>query len=209
MYPNAKQGLNKIFLAMILSLCNILVAGIGGGLLGAGAVSAVFGGGGALIAVGIVFTVAAVVISIICLVFQLMGLNMASQDNKTYVSAITWVIVSIAGSVAGSLLGLIPVVGWLFSMLGSIAAALGSYFSVKYILQATIELLKSPEFDAKAKTVNALLVTTMILSIVSAVLSPIPVIKFLGGLASLGNLVVSIIYYVLYMSFIAKAKDAM
>lgn len=200
-YPNAKNGVNKLFIAIIISLAAagldfitsiILIASWG--FATAPYYAFLFMSEGASVAAA---------------VFTILGLKIAARDNRTFDKAVTWTIVGIAAGFGGALFGVIPFVGWLFEMAGTIVAIIANYIAITTILQGCTELLQNSYFTQKASTIRTLLIVAIVLISVGAVFSPIPFVGILGWLASIGGAVVSIVYEVFYLLFIIRAKNAL
>lgn len=202
-YPNAKNGMNKIFIAIIITLSAAGLTVINSMITVASPFAWVLDGGYYFLT----FTVLAA--GIVAAVFNILGLNIATRDNRTFNNAVIWMIINIAAGVGGSILGLIPFVGWFFEMVGTILAVIANFFAISFILKGCTELLPDPYFSQKASTIKTLLLVTVILEAVGAVFSPIPVIGVLGRIAALGAGVVAIIYEVFYIIFVVRAKNSL
>lgn len=214
-FPNAYQGVKKIFTAEILSLigsaCMIIFAVFGlvavAGLVGASGDAAITGGIGA-----VVFGLAGGVLSLLGLIFLLIGTKRAAADEPLFDQAFIYAVCSLILTVASTIISMIWTTGAWDNLSGTIANIF-SLIATIYIVNGVQNLankLNRPDMVAKGNTYMTLLIIVYSIQIIVRV---IPV--FFGanaatssvvGVLSLIAEIISLIVYILYLIFLGKAK---
>ncbi|MEE3467121.1 MAG: hypothetical protein VZQ83_01650 [Eubacterium sp.] len=225
-YPNAANGVKKIFTSEILALIATLSAGIsllmgllvvesaenisGGVVTDVNATGVLAGGAGFVI-----FALGAAVLIIIALIINLVGLNKASKDEENssnFKTALFLIVVSIALSIAGSALstsnpGLYK---WL-SVGSELANLIATYFTLEGVAVIS-DQIGNAELAGKARK---LIIAIMCLHLFGLIAERIPDLLSAGtlgkalavGLAVVG-LFLTIVSFVIYISILSKAKKA-
>ena len=210
-FPNALEGVKKIYKAEIIALIGAILGVIASILIlvgaAAGTDSAVVGvlGGGVLLIV-------MAVLLIIAFIMNIGGLNKAKLDEENFKNALYAVLV---GIVASALLGLAKE-GSTLKDLGNTVSSICSFLSTWYVCTAIISLagrLGNSEMGEQGLKARKMLMTVWIIGIVLDVL--VIIFGLLGastGLAVLVSVlglaaaVVEIIAYILYLKLLSKAR---
>lgn len=204
-YPNAARGVQKIFNGEIVSLIGAVAGAIlavftgftlGATLMGNVVLAGVFG------LISIILSIGVAVLSIIAFVLLLTGLKSAGQDNVTFNKAIIWILVDLGATILAALLSsLLPPV--LITIINAFNALL-DVIVIYFVVTGCVELLPGTEFEAKSRN----LIMMCGIAVLVAALA-----KFLAGplgmIASILDLVATVAYYVMYLSFLNKAKNAL
>lgn len=214
-FPNAYQGVKKIFTAEILSLigsaCMIIFAIFGiVAVIGASAAFeevTIAGGLGAM-----VFVLAGGVLSLIGLIFLLIGTKRASADEPLFGQAFMFVLCSLILTVVSTIISMIWTVG-IWDNLSTTIANIFSLIATIYIINGIQKLanqLNRPDMVAKGNTYMTLMIIFYIVQIIVRV---IPV--FFGvnaatstvvGILSLAAEILALIVFILYLILLGKAK---
>lgn len=214
-FPNAYQGVKKIFSAEVLSLigsvCMIVFAIFG--LVTAAAVSAdsaataVTGGIGAVI-----FGLAGGILGLIGLIFLLIGTKRAAIDEPVFNNAFLYIILSLILTVVSTIISSIWSTG-IWDNVSTTIANVFSVFATIYIINGVQNLaakLDRPDMVAKGNTYMILLIIIYVIQIIARI---IPVFfganaatSSIAGALSLTAEIFSLIVYILYLIFLGKAK---
>ena len=206
-FPNALEGVKKIYKAEIIALIGAIVGFVAAIL---GAVGAQSDSTGVLAGAGVLI-IAMSVLFIIGFVMNIIGLNKAKPDEDNFKYALYAVIV---GIIASLLLGFAKS-GSFLSELGDTLNQICNFLCTWYVCTSIINLAKSLE-DAgmEQKGVNArrLLLTTwcftLVLNVLGTVLknSSSIALGVVSGIILLAAAVVRIIAYILYLKLLSKAR---
>ena len=214
-FPNAYQGVKKIFTAEILSLigaaCMIIFAVFGvvalAGMATASGDTALTGGIGLA-----VFGLAGGILSLIGLVFMLVGTKRAAQDEPIFNQAYMYILCSLILTLASIIISSIWIYGtWdnMSSTIANILAMIATIFIVNGV-QSLANKLNRPDMVAQGNTYMILLIIGYAIQIIVRV---IPVFFGAGaatsivvGILSLAAEVFALIVYILYLVFLGKAK---
>lgn len=214
-FPNAFQGVKKIFTAEILSMigsaCMIIFAIFGMvaviGLTAESGDAAIAGGLGAL-----VFGLAGGILSLIGLIFLLIGTKRASADEPLFGQAFMYILCSLILTVASTIISMIWATG-IWDNLSTTVANIFSLIATVYIINGIQNLaskLNRPDMVAKGNTYMIMLIIVYAVQIIVRV---IPV--FFGanaatstvvGILSLAAEVFALIVYILYLVLLGQAK---
>ena len=216
-FPNAANGMKKIYVAEILALVAALCTGLmliftaftlssAKSLNISGAVT-----GGIFL---LFFGFGAFVLLVLALIFNMIGIASAKKDEtgekKNFATAFICVICSICCSVLGGLFASsVPFLGTLLNTAGRLLDLFATYF-ILYGVADFAEKLGQTELAAKAK---AMVVKLCILYCVSIVFNAL--FSFLSAkigmiiavIFSLVVIVFSVVYYILYLRIIKEARD--
>ena len=209
-YPDAYDGVKKIFTAQILALigtgCTVFGALIGGVGLVFGSLASGIGGG--------VIVVASFVLAILALVLTLIGLNRASRDEEIFRKAFIWSLVSLIVSVIGDLLSLFGVGGSVLENVFDLLTLIFGIVVIAYIFKGIESLayrLARNDVATSGHNVLVLLyiaygvtIFCRLMALISlsspGVLSILGIISLLAGIAM-------IVGYILYLVHLNKAKN--
>lgn len=195
-YPNASQGVKSLFTSEILSLVAevlaIIVAVIGifayGSLVGGRSASAVVSAGFAGI-----FGIAILIIKIVAFIFCIIGLVNAGKDNNTFSTALLMVLISVLFTFINFFAG-ITLVDYLIKALN-----FGETF---FIVKAVIELVPGNDLEASGAIIIGLAIATLAIGILASLFAGV---AFLGFIINLAGFVCTVVFYILYLSFLGRA----
>ena len=209
-FPNAFEGIKKVFLAQILALigsgCSII--GSVTGALGLVAGSTATGVGGGL------FVLAGVVLSLLSLIFNLIGLSRASKDEETFKKAFFVSLVSLILSVILSIFSIAGIGGSVLSGLSNIITTVLGIILIAHIIKGIWSLAQKMGRNDVADKGQRLLsflwaaygvtifcyVMMLLFSSSAGVLSVIGILSFVSGIAM-------IVGYILYLVHLNRAKN--
>lgn len=221
-FPNAAKGVKRIFSAEILNLLAkiflavavvIVVIGYAGAVGTAGnagienseAALDVMGGS---ILIAAIFALAWVVLGIIGFIMNIVGIVNASHDEPNFKSALLFLIV---GIVTAILAGIFYNSGFVSSLLYSLSNLLNLFVYI-FVIAGVVKLadqMNRGDVSAKGTNVLKLIIVINILALIASLIS-----TFMGGMVAsvtagvllLVGIVLSIIQYFMYLSFLSKAK---
>jgi len=214
-FPNAYQGVKKIFTAEILSLigaaCMIIFAVFGvvalAGMAAASGDTVLTGGVGLA-----VFGLAGGILSLIGMLFLMIGTKRAAQDEPIFNQAYTYILCSLILTLASLIISSIwPYGTWdnMSTTVANILAMIATIFIISGV-QNLAKQLNRPDMVAAGNTYMILLIVVYAVQIIVRI---IPV--FFGanaaasrvvGILSLAAEIASLIVYILYLVFLGKAK---
>lgn len=211
-FPNALEGVKKIYKAEILDLIAGIIALIASILavvsLSAGGED---GGLGGLLGAGVLLIVVAV-LSIITFIMNIIGLNKGKLDEENFKNALYTVLVGIIASI---ILGAARE-GSLLKDLGETLSSICRFLCSWYVCTAVISLadrLGDAEMSAKALKARKMLMTVWILSIVLEIISVIlgalgagDALAIVSAILGVAAIVVSIIAYILYLKMLSASR---
>ena len=214
-FPNAYQGVKKIFTAEILSLigaaCMIIFAVFGvvalAGMAAASGDTALTGGIGLA-----VFGLAGGILSLIGLLFLMIGTKRAAQDEPIFNQAYMYILCSLILTLASIIISSIWLYGTWDNMSTTVANILAMIATIFIIngVQNLAKQLNRPDMVATGNTYMILLIVVYAVQIIVRIL---PV--FFGanaatsrvvGILSLAAEIVSLIVYILYLVCLGKAQ---
>ena len=213
-FPNALDGVRKIYKAEIIALLSAVLAAVAALLLLIGAGSALASAaGGAVTGLvgGGVLMIAVAVLAIIAFIMNIVGLNKAKPDEDNFKYALYAVII---GIIASLMLGFAKS-GSFLSGLGDTLNQICNFLCTWYVCTAIINLAKSlQDAGMEQKGVNArrLLLTawcfTIVLNVLGTILknSSSIAIGVVSGIILLAAAVVRIIAYILYLKLLSNAR---
>jgi hypothetical protein len=206
-FPNAHDGVKKIYTAEILMIiavvCSIimLISGIIGAA-GASADSAAAAVGG--FAGLAIFGVASAVLLIIAFIMNIVGINKAKLDEASFNTALIFVLVGIIASALGAIFKEGSFLQELFTIVNSVASILITYYVIKGI-QNLAQQLGDKSMVEKGDNVIKLICVVYAISLVATILGSFVFTSVAGAVVSIIGSVVSIVQYILYMTFLAQA----
>ncbi|MBR3403470.1 MAG: hypothetical protein IKG67_14660 [Parasporobacterium sp.] len=214
-FPNAYQGVKKIFTAEILSLigaaCMIIFAVFGvvalAGMATASGDTALTGGIGLA-----VFGLAGGILSLIGLLFLMIGTKRAAQDEPIFNQAYMYILCSLILTLASLIISSIWLYGTWDNMSTTVANILAMIATI-FIINGVQNLAKQLNRPDMVATGNTYMILLIVVYAVQIIVRIIPV--FFGanaatsrvvGILSLAAEIVSLIVYILYLVFLGKAK---
>ena len=163
-------------------------------------------GGGFLIAA--VFALAWFVLAFIAFIMNLVGIINASHDEQNFKSALFFLIV---GIVTAILAGIFYNNGTVSSLLYSLYSLINLFVYI-FVIAGVVKLadqMNRGDVSAKGTNVLKLIIVINVLALISSLIA-----TFMGGMVASGTagvlllvgIVLSIVQYFMYLSFLAKAK---
>ena len=204
-FPNALEGVKKIYKAEIIGLIGALIGIVAAILALAGASAGEDGLG--LVAVGGILLIAMAVLLVISFIMNLVGLNKAKPDEENFKYALYMVLIGIILSI---------VVG--ATKEGTLIHTLGESISkicnllVNYLVATALLNLANRLGDAavaqKAKSVRTLLTIVWVIALVLNVMGDVLTSKagIIAVVLALIASVVEIIAYIVYLGLLSKAR---
>ena len=216
-FPNAANGLKKIYTAEILALVAALCTGLML-IVTAFTISSAESFNLSGVATGgiflLLFGFAAFVLMVLALIFELIGINSAKKDEtgekKNFAIAFICVIVSICVNfVGGALSTAVPFMSTILTTAGRLLELIATYY-VLYGISDFAERLGQNGLAEKSKAMVYKLCFIYCVSILCNVLFSFLSSKLgmiISLLLSLVVLLFSIVYYILYLRIIKEAGD--
>lgn len=213
MFPNAKKGVGRIFIAEILAVIGAAVAIVAGiivivgAIAGSAAQSEAIGVGS--VATGGALALASGVVLVVAFVINLVGLINAKQDDDRFriaffamlVSIITSVVASIFASSNPTLNNILETIANVFNLASTIFVILG--------IMSLAEKLNNPDMVKRGNTIIKLITASYVLAIVGnicAVIFRATSAVVLAGVFETVASVVSLVSYIIYLIYLASAK---
>ena len=209
-FPNAYQGLKNVFTAQILSLISTgctLIGGLTGGLgVIAGSVATGLGGG--------VLVICALVLSLLSLIFTLMGLSRASRDEEAFKGAFNCSLINLIVTVILNILMAFGIGGSVLRSVSTIISLILTILMIAYIFKGIDNLagkLGRSDVSAAGRSVLTFLWVVYAVTIfcdlmillfptAAVFMGIMGVISFLAGIGM-------IIGYILYLVHLNRAKQ--
>ena len=212
-FPNAFEGVKKIFTAEILSLIArvcVLVAAIGG-LAAVGAVAVADSvDGDSVITVGLagaglagIFGVAAGVIAIIAFILQIVGINKAKADEPAFKTAMIFILVAIAASGVGSIFSGNETLQSIAQIVTDVAGLCVTLYIIQGI-KSLADRLNNGAVSAKGNQIFLLIAVmygVVLLANLIGLFAPM-----ISGVLAIVAAVVGIVQYFFFLSYLSQAK---
>ena len=212
-FPNAFEGVKKIFTAEILSLIArvcVLVAAIGG-LAAVGAVAVADSvDGDSVITVGLagaglagIFGVAAGVIAIIAFILQIVGINKAKADEPAFKTAMIFILVAIAASGVGSIFSGNETLQSIAQIVTDVAGLCVTLYIIQGIKRLA-DRLNNGAVSAKGNQIFLLIAVmygVVLLANLIGLFAPM-----ISGVLAIVAAVVGIVQYFFFLSYLSQAK---
>ena len=202
-FPNALEGVKKIYKAEIIALIGGIVGFVAAilALVGAksGSVGGLAGGGFLIIAASVLF--------IIAFIMNIVGLNKAKPDEENFKNALNMVLVGIVLSIVVGATKEGTLIHTLGESLSNICNLLVNYLVATALLNLA-NRLGDAAVAQKAKTVRTLLTVVWIIALVLQVIGNTFTAKA-GTIAFILVLIASvieIIAYIIYLVLLGKAR---
>ena len=215
LFPNAHNGVKKIYTAEILSLIgNILligaaIFGIATGSFADTARAEAEAGTMAGLALGFIFLgLAGAVLTLIAFILNLVGITSAMKDEASFKTALIFTIIGIAAAVLSSIFSTNETVKNFVQILVNISELFVSLFVVQGIMNLATKLKDSNMVERGNKARWWLVITFCIPSVVKLV-SGIFALQdndIVASTLSLVSAVLIVAAYFIYLSYLARAK---
>jgi hypothetical protein len=206
-FPNAYSGVKKLYTAEILALIGVVAlliaafaalvmvgaaeaeeAGIGAASLGAAAVFGLIGG----------------VLAIIAFILQIIGLNAGGKDEPLFKTALSF---AVAGIVVQALASFVP--SEIVQKFAETFVPVAQVLLISYVISAIrslAEKLGNSELVEKAKGVVTVVFVTFAVQILAKVLGQFVLTGKIGGIVEIVGYVLEIVQFIVYLSYLSKAK---
>ena len=217
-YPNAANGVKKIFTAEILTLIAGLCSFVGAVLMlvalisgtsaaetssDAAAASAIITG-----VVSTPFIIAAAVLGIIAFILNIVGIGKASKDEPAFKIAFYAVFANIVIAVISAIFSGNSFVVSLMQTLSSVATLMVTLYVIQGIRNLSLRL-NDHEMDEKGRTLFMIILVVLLIEFAASMTATI-FHAFAGSVVAAVLLliatVLSLVQYILYLSYLAKAK---
>ena len=213
MYPNAYDGIKKIYLAEILTLISTIiacvatvVAAIGlksadGGAEDIGAASAIVGGGAVLIISGIIILVA--------FILNILGISRASKDEENFKKAMTWLLISLIGSLAAGF----TKDGSFINLACDLVYQIGNILVTFYVIDGVISLARKigrEDLVSRGTKLKGMIIAVYVigfaLTLISGFMKQSDAMSVISGVLAVIALIVMIVAYVMYLKLLSGGK---
>lgn len=200
-YPNAANGISKIYLAQIIGIIAsvaVFVTGIAGlsatGSALSGNINGIYSSLGVVgLAGGL-----AVILGIVSFVLTFLGLNTAKRDHSAFGTAFYIVIVGIVCSILSGCLG-----GGLIKSILDIINSLVDLGVMFFVIQGVTALLPNSNLVDRGRSLIGIAGVAIVVEIIANILSGV---FALGLLTTIISTICSFVFYVLYLLFLSEAK---
>ena len=206
-FPNALEGVKKVYQAEILFV-------ISGALAVVAAILALAGGAAGVgigVAVGVVLLFSVPVLGIISFIMNIVGMNKAKKDDPAFRNALYATVIGIAASVLLGISGretesILSIVG---DTLTNVCLFLSTFFTCSALIRLAKALGNSGMME-KGEKARSVLTTVYIacigLSAVSAVFVKARNAAVITSVILLDSAVLRFVAYVIYLRFLGKAR---
>ena len=213
-FPNAAKGVKKLFASQVLSIiatASMIIAAIIGLIaLAAASVPEAGAEAGAIVmgAGSLVFIAIFSVLSVIALIFELVGIIQCKKDEESFTGALVFLIIQLIASGALSFTTSLPVV----SSICNSVSSLMSIFVIIMIISGIMKLadaLDRSDISEKGSTILKLIVIVACLSLIASIITAIlggSTASIVAGIIALAAYIISFVQYVLYLVYLAKAR---
>ena len=214
-FPNAHNGVKKIFTAEILSLIGtiaLIIAAIlalaAGTMISNGTADAEVNATVGMAAGLALFGIAGSILMLVAFIMNLVGIISAKKDEESFNTALIFVIVGIAASLFSGIFSKNALVGDFTRIITNFAEMLVAYYVVQGIMNLAVRLQDTEMFERGNQVRMYLMIAycvPILMHFISTILSMNTDSVLSEGLdrfASVGSLVV----YVIYLGYLNKAK---
>ena len=215
MFPNAYDGIKKIYLGEILSLISIVVGGIAGivAVIGYTLTEAAveeIDAGAALVGGGIVVIIAGI-LGLVAFVLNIVGISKASQDEPFFKKAMIWLVVGLAGSI---LVGMTSEnEGSFLNLAADFISQIAQLFVTFYVIDGINSLankLGRTDVAAKGSKLKNLIIGVyaigLVLTLISGFMAGNETMETIAGILGIIALILMVIAYVVYLKLLSGAK---
>lgn len=206
----ASKGLKQVFLSQVLSIiamvCLLIVAIASVGVLGSALSGSAAGTAGAM-GVLAIFGLGAGVLSIISLVFYLMGLSKAGSAHPGFKTALILVVVNLVLAVINTFAGA-TVIGTVITIVTPII----NFLTVSYVCNSSAELLRSVGDEVTALrggTVRMIYLVCMVVGFACSILAVVPALAMAASVIGIVSSIASLVGLVIYMGFLKKSSESL
>ncbi len=206
-FPNAYNGVKKLFTAEILALIGTVALLIGAiaAIFTIGAVEADAPEvGAASLGVTAIFALAGGVIIIIAFIFQIVGLIAGGKDETLFKTALSF---ALAGVIVQAAASFVPaeILQQIAKTFVPVAEVLLTYYVIAAI-RSLAEKLGNSDMVLRAKGVITVVFVTYAVRILARVLGIFVLTGTVAGAVEIVGYVLAIVQFIVYLSYLSKAK---
>ena len=218
-FPNAAKGMKKIFTAEILTLLAsiflvvatcLIVFGYAAGMAGTetGSDDGILLAGGSFL-IALIFMIAWLVLAVIAFIMNLVGVINASHDEQNFKSALIFLIIGIVSAILSGVFANSN--GTLSSMLYSLSSLMNIFVTI-FVIAGGVKLadrLNRGDVSAKGSNILKIIVVVAVLSLIASLIATIMggmIASVTAGVLAIVALILNIIQYFMYLSFLNQAK---
>lgn len=213
-FPNAFSGVKKLFAAEILQIIGVVAMGLSVAFLAILGVSinadnAVTGLGS--FAFMSILAIGGVVVMIIAAILKLVGLVKAGKDNKNFTYALYCIIIGLICVFVGSFFQTSnPTFYSICDSINKIADLISTVLIIQGVMNLASDL-GDTEMVMKGATIFKAIIGIYVFAILGAltyaIMYPFPFLRAIGAVFSFISIVLSIVSYILFLAYLAKAKN--
>ena len=211
MFPNAYEGVKKIYKAEIMALIASVLLLIGSIISATGlqAGESTASGEGLLVGGGLLVIVAAVLM-IIAAIMNIIGVNRASKDEAAFKNALIALLFGIAANILTSAFSNNPTISSIGKTLANVTEILASYYICTGIINLA-DRLSDSDVSARGKKIRSILmgiwVASAVLNVLTTLFGTSEAMQVVVGIIAIIGGIISIVAYFLYIGLLGKAKD--
>lgn len=214
-FPNAHNGVKKIFTAEILSLIGtiaLVVAAIlaltAGGMISTGAADQAVGETTGIVAGAGLFGLVGSILMIVAFILNLVGIVSAKKDEGSFSTALTFVIVGIAASILAGLFTKNAMISDLTQIITDFAEMMVAYYVVQGIANLAVRLNDSAMAERGNKVRTYLMIAYCLPILVNfiSMLFSMKEKNIVAEVLGLAALILSLVVYFIYLGYLSKAK---
>ena len=211
-FPNAHNGVKKIYFAELLSLfasivlvVSAIVMLIGMGVMEEGVASS---GMEAVTVVALILVLCSFAALLVAFVFNLIGIIKASSDEDQFRSALIFTIIGMVVSAIPSFFPNQPVVSSAMNTITPIVQMLITIFVIQGIINLALKLGNN-ELAQKGNSVLTMTLLAFLLSAIASLIATIfqanEAMEIAAAVVALIGLILSIVAYFIYLGYLKKA----
>ena len=214
-FPNAHNGVKKIFTAEILSLIGtvaLIIAAIlaltAGAMVESGAADSAVDETVGMVAGLAVVGLAGTILMLVAFILNLVGIISAKKDEESFNTALIFVIVGIAASLFSGIFSKNALVGDFTRIITNFAEMLVAYYVVQGIMNLAVRLQDTEMFERGNQVRMYLMIAycvPILMHLISTILSMNTDSVLSEGLDLFAS-VLSLVVYVIYLGYLSKAR---
>lgn len=213
-FPNAANGVKKIFTSQILEIVSAVAIFIGALMALIMLVSASNANEGATIGFGagtLVFGLGGIIVSLVASILYIVGIVKAGRDDHNFKTALTFVIFGIGVSIVGSFFqSTNTTVYGICTTIEKITDLCATCYVIQGIISLA-EQLGNSVIANKGKTLLKVIFAVYAVAIIGVISYTLilinPALAVIGYVILCISLIISIVSYFLFLSLLAKAKN--
>ena len=208
--PNARNGVQKLFVAEILVLIATLLLLVSAVFFGVliteyKAIGHITAGMGGVATGGMITLFGGVILPIIALILNLVGLRQASKDEPSYMNKAFWCAIWML--ILAVIVSVMRGTGWggapFFNTISRILEICVMVFTILGVSEVTQNISRQDVADMGPKIIT-ISVIAMVLAIIASIVG-----HFIGGVAAIISLICMLVAYVVYLVFLGRAAGAL